>query len=130
MKDVVQIVFVSKSRLLLAFRQNTGVFDQYWGFPSGRIEDGEFPLSAAKREAMEEVSVETRDLKFIAKLADPERPISHYFYICLNWSGEIKNAEVKLCREIRWFDIEELPDNCTPITYSILKQLKEVVYNS
>nr|MCC4820694.1 DNA mismatch repair protein MutT [Vibrio lentus] len=31
MKNVVQLVFVSRNQLLLAFRQNTEAFDQYWG---------------------------------------------------------------------------------------------------
>lgn len=65
MKNVVQIVFVSGNQLLLAFRQNTEAFDQYWGFPSGRIEGGESPLKAAEREAWEEASVNTRTLNLI-----------------------------------------------------------------
>ncbi|MCE0495453.1 hypothetical protein [Vibrio salinus] len=30
-------------------------------------------------------------------------------------------AEPELCRELRWFNMNELPENCTPITYSVLK---------
>lgn len=40
MKNAVQILFVSWHQLLLAYRQNNEAFDQYWGFPSGRIEGG------------------------------------------------------------------------------------------
>ena len=122
-KNVVQIIFVSDAKVLLGFRQNTDALDQLWGFPSGRIEFGEVPLEAAKREALEEVSVEIKELIPLCELFDTERSLLHYFYICENWFGDIKNAEPELCREVRWFDIKSLPENCTPITYSILEKL-------
>ncbi|MGX9523078.1 NUDIX domain-containing protein [Vibrio mediterranei] len=124
MKNVVQIVFVSGSQLLLAYRQNTEAFDQYWGFPSGRVEDGEFPINAAKREALEETSVNTRALKLIVELDDPSMPIRHYFYLCFDWVGKIENAEPNLCRELRWFNVDELPEKCTPITNLVMKEIK------
>ncbi|OBT01382.1 DNA mismatch repair protein MutT [Vibrio tasmaniensis] len=124
MKNVVQIVFVSGSQLLLAYRQNTEAFDKYWGFPSGRIENGESSINAAEREAFEETSVNTRALNLIAELDDPSLPIRHYFYLCLDWVGKIENAEPDLCGELRWFNVNELPEKCTPITYLVMKEIK------
>ena len=74
MKNVVQIIFMSGSKFLLGFRQNTEAFDQYWGFPSGRIEQGELPRSAAEREAREEVAVDAGNLTLFAIVSDPELP--------------------------------------------------------
>ncbi|MCG9751362.1 NUDIX domain-containing protein [Vibrio brasiliensis] len=130
MKNVVQIVFVSGNQLLLAFRQNTEAFGGYWGFPSGRIESGESSTSAAEREAFEETSVNTRALKFIAELDDPSLPIRHYFYLCLNWVGKIENAEPDLCGELRWFNVNELPEKCTPITYLAINEIKSALRES
>ncbi|UOE84590.1 NUDIX domain-containing protein [Vibrio splendidus] len=127
MKNVVQLVFVSRNQLLLAFRQNTEAFDQYWGFPSGRIEDGESPLDAAEREALEETSVSTNELNLAAELVDPTLPIRHYFYLCFDWVGKIENAEPNLCRELRWFTLDELPEKCTPITYVAMKKIKNAL---
>ncbi|MEZ8285403.1 DNA mismatch repair protein MutT [Vibrio splendidus] len=127
MKNVVQLVFVSRNQLLLAFRQNTEAFDQYWGFPSGRIEDGESPLDAAEREALEETSVSTKELNLAAELVDPSFPIRHYFYLCFDWVGKIENAEPNLCRELRWFNLDELPEKCTPITYVAMKKIKNAL---
>ncbi|MEZ8111739.1 NUDIX domain-containing protein [Vibrio splendidus] len=127
MKNVVQLVFVSRNQLLLAFRQNTEAFDQYWGFPSGRIEDGESPLDAAEREAWEETSVSTKELNLAAELVDPSLPIRHYFYLCFDWVGKIENAEPNLCRELRWFNLDELPEKCTPITYVAMKKIKNAL---
>lgn len=125
MKNVVQIIFVSGSKFLLGFRQNTEAFDQYWGFPSGRIEQGELPRTAAEREAREEVAVDVSNLALFAIVSDPELPICHYFYLCHEWAGDIQNAEPHLCQELRWFDRDELPENCTPITYLITQQLND-----
>ncbi|CAH7471762.1 DNA mismatch repair protein MutT [Vibrio chagasii] len=125
MKNVVQIIFVSGSKFLLGFRQNTDAFDQYWGFPSGRIEQGELPRTAAEREAREEVAVDVGNLTLFAIVSDPELPICHYFYLCHEWAGDIQNAEPYLCQELRWFDRDELPENCTPITYLINQQLND-----
>lgn len=125
MKNVVQIIFVSGSKFLLGFRQNTEAFDQYWGFPSGRIEQGELPRTAAEREAREEVAVDVGNLALFAIVSDPELPICHYFYLCHEWAGDIQNAEPHLCQELRWFDRDELPENCTPITYLITQQLND-----
>ncbi|CAH6814948.1 DNA mismatch repair protein MutT [Vibrio chagasii] len=125
MKNVVQIIFVSGSKFLLGFRQNTDAFDQYWGFPSGRIEQGELPRTAAEREAREEVAVDVGNLTLFAIVSDPELPICHYFYLCHEWAGDIQNAEPHLCQELRWFDRDELPENCTPITYLINQQLND-----
>ena len=127
MKNIVQIVFVSGTQLLLSYRQNTETFDQYWGFPSGRIEDGELPKCAAEREALEEVSVNTTTLKLIAELVDPNLPVYHCIYLCLEWVGELENAEPKLCRELRWFDINELPGDCTPVTYLAICKVKKAL---
>ncbi|MCG9671961.1 NUDIX domain-containing protein [Vibrio chagasii] len=125
MKNVVQIIFVSGSKFLLGFRQNTDAFEQYWGFPSGRIEQGELPRTAAEREAREEVAVDVGNLTLFAIVSDPELPICHYFYLCHEWAGDIQNAEPHLCQELRWFDRDELPENCTPITYLINQQLND-----
>ncbi|CAH7195682.1 DNA mismatch repair protein MutT [Vibrio chagasii] len=125
MKNVVQIIFLSGSKFLLGFRQNTDAFDQYWGFPSGRIEQGELPRTAAEREAREEVAVDVGNLTLFAIVSDPELPICHYFYLCHEWAGDIQNAELHLCQELRWFDRDELPENCTPITYLINQQLND-----
>jgi len=129
-KSVVQIIFSSNSRILLGFRQNTTALNQLWGFPSGRVEPGEKPLQAAKREALEEVAVEVNNLMFLGKLPDPKLKIMHYFYVCKSWSGEMKNAEPNLCREVCWFDIESLPKDCTPTTYLILPELNKYLFNS
>ncbi len=122
-QEVAQIIFVRGSEVLLGFRQNTAVLDQLWGFPSGRIEPGESPEVGASRESLEEVGVEPIKLLFMTELPDPNNDRKHYIYVCDNWKGEIINAEPHLCREVSWFNIDNLPGNCTPLTYTAMKEL-------
>lgn len=129
-RNVVQIIFSSTSGVLLAFRQNTEVLDKLWAFPSGRIEPGELPLQAAIRESIEELAVEPNDLTFLGELIDPIFRITHYFYLCRNWTGKIINAEPHLCREVCWFDITSFPIDCTPTTYMILPKLKRYLLSN
>jgi len=123
-QGVVQIIFIRDSKILLGFCQNTDFLDQLWGFPAGRIELGEQPQASALRESLEEVAVEPINLSFLTKLSDPNVDCQHYVYTCDDWKGEIKNAEPHLCREVRWFDIEYLPTDCTPTTQSVIVELR------
>ncbi|QUM81521.1 NUDIX domain-containing protein [Moritella sp. 5] len=123
-QSIVQIIFIRDSLILLGFRQNTKYYDQLWGFPAGRIELGEQPQESALRESLEEVAVEPINLSFLTQLSDPNVDCQHYVYVCDDWKGEIKNAEPYLCREVCWFDIEELPTDCTPTTQSVIVELK------
>ena len=123
-QDVVQILFIKNCQVLLGFRQNTEFLDLLWCFPAGRIELGETPQVSAVRESLEEVAVEPINLSFLIQLSDPNVDCQHYVYVCDDWQGDIKNAEPHLCREVRWFDIDGVPSDCTPTTPPIMAELK------
>lgn len=122
-RSVVQVIFIQQVQVLLGFRQNTEALDQLWGFPAGRVEANESPLAAATRESLEEVSAQAKQLEFLIELTDPTTKMSHHFYLCTSWKGDIKNAEPHLCRDVKWFDMTDLPPNCTPMTYTALTYL-------
>lgn len=128
-KSVVQIIFIRQAQVLLGFRQNTEALDQLWGFPAGRVEVNETPLAAATRESLEEVSAQAKLLEFLIKLTDLTTNMSHHFYTCTSWQGDIKNAEPHLCRGVGWFDMTDLPPNCTPMTYTALAYLQKTKPN-
>lgn len=128
-QDVVQIVFMQQEQVLLGFRQNTRAFSNLWGFPSGRMEAGETPAQSALREAQEEVAVMAEDLQLLCQLsAEDER--QHYIFLCQRWQGDFVNAEPELCREIAWFPIHQLPDNCTAVTFQVLPFLQKYMHKS
>lgn len=124
-QDVAQVIFIRDEQVLLGFRQNTVLYDQVWSFPAGRVESGECPKESAFRESREEVAVRPKKLDFLIEFADPNVDLQHYVYVCHDWQGEIENAEPHLCREVCWFDIENLPSNCIPTVYTVIVELKK-----
>ncbi|MCJ8340302.1 MAG: NUDIX domain-containing protein [Pseudomonadales bacterium] len=111
-----QIIFMDKNLVVLGFRQNVSADNNLWGFPAGRLEQGENPLEAAVRESMEEVGVEPIDIKGSFEILD-QQGNQHSFFVCTHWRGVLHNGEADKCREIRWFAWDALPDDCTAATY-------------
>ncbi len=119
---IVQVLFLCNGEVALGFRQNVEAENNLWGFPSGRVEVGESFEAAAKREALEEVGVQVQSLNQLALIND-SKGNEHKFFVCNGWRGELKNAEPELCKEIRWFSYENMPSNCTKITYAAMAEL-------
>jgi 8-oxo-dGTP diphosphatase len=108
--------------ILLIRRANTGYMDGKYAFPSGHIESSEAAKQAGIREAKEEVGVTITagDLRFrhvlhrMADDADHER--IDFFFEATSWQGDPYNAEPDKCDDVRWFALDALPDNLTPVT--------------
>ncbi len=45
-----------------------------------------------------------------------------------NYTGKIKIGEPDKCAELKWFDIENLPENIIPIRKSALEDYKKGVF--
>ena len=118
-------IFLKKdNKILFLKRFNTGCYDGYWCLPSGRIEKGESPLHAAKRETLEEVGLNI-DLVFVAtvyaKIFDILISSSDsYEDLCFFFSGSTKqnpiNAEPNKHDQIGWFPLNNLPLPIMPVT--------------
>lgn len=78
-----------------------------WEFPGGKLEKGEGPEAALKRELMEElgIDVEVGRVKDVLMHAYPDRDVLILFYGCRILSGEPKTID---CEAIAWAKPEEL----------------------
>jgi len=111
-------LFRKGDEILLSLRKNTGYHDGDYSLPAGHIEEGEYALEAAIREAKEEAGVDIapQDLKMAHMMyricADHVR--ADYFFEVTKWEGEIHNPEPDKCDALDWLKLSELPANTTP----------------
>lgn len=112
------LLFRDADKILLSRRKNTGYHDGEYSLPAGHIEEGEYALEAAIREAKEEtgVDIKPQDLKMTHTMyricADHVR--ADYFFEVTKWEGEVQNPEPDKCDGLDWFILSELPENTIP----------------
>lgn len=107
-----------RKQILLQRRQNTGFADGLWDFScAGKVEEGETMTQAAVREAKEElgITVAVEDLHFavLVHKCDKSCNLIYYnaYFICADYKGEPHICEPEKCSEIKWFDMNVLPDD-------------------
>jgi len=102
MKRVVAAVIERKGRLLVCQRTKHQTMPLKWEFPGGKIEEGEQPRDALRRELEEELGIQ-------AKVGDEIARVQHRypsgatvelrFYVVREYSGEMEN---RIFRDLQW----------------------------
>ena len=102
----VGIIFNESFQLLMAERPQSKTWRGWWEFPGGKIEKGETPLEALKRELKEEIGISVIDAEkwIVRKYAYEGYEVTLHFFKVTQWSG---NIEAKEEQKISWV----LPDN-------------------
>ena len=91
----------------LATQRNYGEFKDGWEFPGGKIEEGETPKEALKREIMEELDTEIKVGKLIDTI-EYDYPTFHLSMDCF-WCEIVKGELVlKEHEAARWLTREQL----------------------
>ena len=89
--------------IIFATQRGYGEFKDGWEFPGGKIEEGETPQEALKREIMEELDTEIT----VGKLID-EYPTFHLSMDCF-WCEVVKGELVlKEAEDAKWLKKDEL----------------------
>jgi 8-oxo-dGTP diphosphatase len=113
----VHLFFFREHQILLLRRFNTGFRDGEYSVPAGHLDGGETVIAAAAREAAEEVGVqiEAQDIIFSSVMhrLDGEERVD-FFVNVHKWPGEPFNAEPEKCDDLRWADVDRLPENTVP----------------
>ena len=95
-----------------------------WLFPGGKANEGETNMEAiCRREIKEEMGIEIEILKklpTIEKIQNSKKYILHHFLA--KRIGEIIPGENIV--EWGWLDIHNLPEDCAPNVYDIIKKLQ------
>jgi 8-oxo-dGTP diphosphatase len=109
------LFYRNDGEVLLLQRQNTGFEDGKWSVVAGRMDGGEEVISAAIREAWEESGVEIspNEIKIVGVMHRKNRDSEwiDFFLIVNSWTGQITNAEPHKCAQLKWFHLNDLPDN-------------------
>jgi 8-oxo-dGTP diphosphatase len=109
----VHVLLIRDAELLLTKRRG-GVFDGKWHLPSGKLDAAEDALTAATREAEEEVGVmiNPADLSYVHTIhvnGSGPGPRPGLFFAATRWIGEPINREPDKCSGLGWFDFHSLP---------------------
>jgi 8-oxo-dGTP diphosphatase len=109
MKQVVAALIVQDGKVLACQRTRHQTMPLKWEFPGGKIEYGEQPRDALRRELDEELGID-------ASIGDEVARIRHHypnggavelrFFVVHHYDGEIEN---RIFREVAWVSRKDLP---------------------
>ena len=109
MKRVVAGLIVKDGKLLVCQRTRHQTMPLKWEFPGGKIEEGEQPRDALRRELEEELGI-------LATVGDEVKRIQHEypnggmvelrFFVVRKYEREIEN---RIFRDMQWAEPKELP---------------------
>lgn len=104
---VVAAVIEREGRFLLGRRPPRKRHGGLWEFPGGKVDEGEAPADAARRELAEELALEVTDVGArIHQVADTAPPFVIHFHR-VSVTGDPSPLEHT---ELGWFALEELAD--------------------
>ncbi len=130
----VHLLLIKENKILLMRRKDTGFADGFYSMPAGKLEPKESVENAIIREVKEEINIDIKNetLKTIQVMnrngIDRER--IDYFFTVDRWNGEIKNNEPNKCDDLKWFDLDYLPENIIPyIKEAIINYNKKINFS-
>lgn len=126
--EVVAAIIHDEEGRIFATQRGYGPMKDGWEFPGGKMEAGETPEEALKREIWEEL--ETRiEVEQLFETIDYDYPDFHltmHCYICKVESGELTLKEHEAAR---WLTKEQLSNiDWLPADRSIIRRLTECEY--
>ena len=103
---VVAAIIVRDGRIF-ATQRGYGEWKDWWEFPGGKIEHGETPEDALKREIREELAteIEVDELLTTVEYDYPKFHLTMYCYLCTIISGDLSLLEHE---DARWLALDEL----------------------
>ena len=131
----ITVILKKDGKILFLKRTNRKFFDNFFACPGGKVDGAESLLQAAKREVKEELGI-TINLEFsnVVHVCHFKREGNFEgldFYIqAEKWDGQPQNKEPEKHSEIRWIDMNNLPDNIVSNHKKALEEIQKNVFYS
>ncbi|MFH1831581.1 MAG: NUDIX domain-containing protein [bacterium] len=126
-----------ENKILLVRRYKTGDEDGLYGCAGGGLDDNEPVTHAVVREAQEElgITLKKENLKIVHVLhrrndvgVDVEE--IGFFVLATEWEGELQNMEPHKHDDVRWFELDALPENIMPTLIQALEMIRDGIFYS
>ena len=110
MKQVVAGLIVSDGKLLICQRTKHQTMPLKWEFPGGKIEPGEQPRDALRRELEEELGIHAHVGDEVARIKHVYKnggAVELRFYAVPGFEGAVEN---RIFKDVRWVERGALPE--------------------
>ncbi len=120
---VAAIIHDDKGRIF-ATQRGYGEWKDYWEFPGGKIEAGETPEEALKREIWEELETHIAVECFVETVEwdYPQFHLTMHCYLCNVESGELMLKEHEAAKWLKKDELESI--NRLPADWDLVRKLK------
>ena len=106
--EVVAGLIIRDGRVLICQRSAASKFPLKWEFPGGKIEPGEQPAEALRRELREELAIEIEESKEFARYVHHYKdmpPVELRFFQIMRYHGVVKNL---IFQQVVWAPVRKL----------------------
>ena len=110
MRQVVAALILRDGKILICQRTKHQPMPLKWEFPGGKIEEGEQPRDALRRELEEEIGIDARIGNEVARLQHNYKnggTVELRFFDVPEYKGEIEN---RIFNDVQWVERTRLPE--------------------
>ncbi len=128
--EVVAAIIHDNNNRIFATQRGSGDWKDWWEFPGGKIENGETPEDALKREIREELDTEINVGKHVATVEwdYPKFHLTMHCYWCEVVDGELSLLEHEAAR---WLSVEQLDSvKWLPADEVVIDKLKAQLFGA
>ena len=124
------IIKNEEGKILLQRRQGTKLWPGFLALPAGHIDEGENAIDAVIREAREELNIEISEHDIVDSFVANRRnkslkPYFDVYFEISSYRGNLTINEPDKCSELKWCDIDDLPNDMIDFEVDALENRKK-----